>query len=209
MKKILTVLLCGTLTLTLTACGEKSNSTVRTPSASTVENDIYKEPTNGAVITDDQTTPTSDKTTTNTASSTAQNYEIEDDLGGVNILAYQGVGVKFSIPSKIDGKNVIKIDEYAFRGTPVTNVIIPSTVKTIETRAFTGCSKLELLTVSDGVKVIDGYAFANCPKLSLVTLPDSVVEISNGAFDDCPNLMLTYRGKTYTAANVEELYDFF
>lgn len=219
MKKTLTILLCGVLTLTLTACGDKSTSVVKAPTASSSANETpYKAPSaskGGTTIIEDRTDsdtaskPSGTTDTTGTTSNAADDYEVEEDLGGVNILRYRGEGGKVSIPSVIGGEKVIQIGEHAFRGSAVTNVTIPATVREIETHAFTGCDSLEFLTIAEGVEVIDGYAFSECPKLSLVSLPDSIKEINSGAFRNCPNLMLTYKGQTYTAANVEDLYFIF
>ena len=209
MKKLFIILLCGALTFTLTACKKTDTPLVR-PAASTSETP-YREPGgNGGVtnIGDGIETESKHTGTTSSAESKArEDYEIEDEFGTVNILRYHGEGGKIHIPTMIGGKTVAKIDEHAFRGAEVTNVTIPGTVKTIETRAFTGCDQLEILTIADGVQVIDGYAFANCAKLALVTLPDSLREVGTGAFNDCPLIQLTYRGKTYTAVNMDDLYD--
>lgn len=209
MKKLFTILLCGALTLTLTACGDNGTSFVFTPQSSSKT--PYKEPGgNGGVtnVGDGTETSVSHKGTTASAESKArEDYEFEDDLGGVNILHYRGDGGKVSVPSMIGGKTVVQIDEHAFRGAAVTNVTIPGTVRTIETRAFTDCDKLEILTIADGVQTIDGYAFSDCAKLALVTLPDSLREVGTGAFSGCPLVQITYRGKTYTAVNIEDLYD--
>lgn len=210
MKKLFTIILCGMLTLTLTACGNKSSSIV-TPPASSSGKTPYKGPSgNGGVTNVGDGTETESKhtgTTSSAESKAREDYEYEDDFGVVNILRYHGEGGKVSIPTMIGGKTVTWIEEYAFRGAAVTNVTIPGTVRTIRTRAFTGCDQLEILTIADGVQTIDGYAFANCPKLTLVTLPDSIREIGAEAFRDCPNIQLTYRGQTYTAVNVKDLYD--
>ena len=210
MKKLLTILLCGAAMLTFTACGKSSDDIVITPVSSS-KGTPYKEPSgNGGVTNVGDGTETTSKhtgTTSSAESKAREDYEYEDDLGVINILRYHGDGGKISVPAMIGGKTVVQIDEHAFRGAAVTNVTIPGTVKIIETRAFTSCYQLELLTIADGVETIEGYAFANCPKLTLVTLPDSLREVSAGAFDDCPRIQLTYRGKTYTAVNIKELYD--
>lgn len=209
MKKVLSILLCGVMALTLTACGSDEEAFVYTPQSSSKV--PYKEPSgNGGVTNVGDGTETASKHTGNTStaeSKAKEDYEYEDDLGVVNILRYHGEGGKITVPSMIGGKTVTHIDEHAFRGTAVTNVTIPGTVMTIETRAFTGCDQLQTLTIADGVRTIEGYAFADCDKLTLVTLPDSIREIGMGAFSDCPKLKLTYRGRTYTAVDIEELYD--
>ena len=209
MKKLLIILLCGA-TLMLTACGNSSDTLI-IPTTSSSKGTPYREPGGNGGVTDvgdgTETTSKHTGTTASAESKAREDYEFEDDLGVVNILRYHGEGGKIHIPTMIGGKTVAKIDEHAFRGAEVTNVTIPGTVKTIETRAFTGCSQLEILTIADGVQVLDGYAFANCAKLALVTLPDSLREVGTGAFSDCPLIQLTYRGKTYTAVNMDDLYD--
>lgn len=211
MKKLFIILMCGAMTFTLTACKKTETPVVRTPE-STSETP-YREPSgNGGVtnVGDGIETETTHTGTTSSAESKArEDYEYEDDFGTVNILKYHGEGGKIHIPTKIGGKTVTQIDEYAFRGAAVTNVTIPGTVKTIETRAFSGCDKLEILTIAEGVETIDGYAFANCSNLTLVSLPDSLKELGTEAFRDCPSLMLTYKDQTYTAVNISELYDLF
>lgn len=206
MKKFVSVILCGIMIFTLTGCKKKSAS-ISPVVPSSKSGDVYKEPTGGGITIVDPVTST--PTVTTTTSEAASDYEVEDDLGGVNIVRYHGEGGKINIPQKIDDKTVIQIDEHAFRGAEVTSVTIPGTVREIETHAFSGCYLLETLTIAEGVQIIDGYAFSNCESLSLVTLPDSIEEINAGAFNDCPKLVLTFKGKTYTAANLEELYEYF
>lgn len=208
MKKIVSILLCGVMTLTLAGC-KKGSSTISPAASSSKSGTTYKQPSGnggGVAITDPAASVPS---VTNATSEVASDYEIEDDLGGVDIVRYHGKGGKVTVPQTINKQKVIKIDEHAFRGSEVTNVTIPGTVREIETHAFSGCDKLETLTIAEGVEVIDGYAFSNCERLCLVTLPDSIREINAGAFDYCPNLQLTFKGKTYTAVDLEELYEYF
>lgn len=207
MKRIVSILLCGAVILSLAGC-KKTSSPTSPVISSSKSGTIYKQPSgNGGVTIIDPAA--SSPSAANATSEAASDYEIEDDLGGVNIVRYHGKGGKINIPQKIGGKTVIQIDEHAFRGTAVTNVTIPGTVREIETHAFTGCDMLETLTIAEGVQIIDGYAFSNCQRLCLVTLPDSIREINAGAFNYCPNLQLTFKGKTYTAVNLEELYEYF
>lgn len=215
MKRLLCVLLCGTAVLTLSGC-KKKNNTITPAVTSSSKGTPYKEPTgNGSggatIIGDDDNTAASKSSRFNyiSTSEVEEDYEVEDDLGGVNILRYRGEGGKISVPSVIGGKSVLKIDEHAFRGAEITSVVIPGAIRTIETHAFSGCGKLEQLTIGDGVETIEDYAFADCPKLTLVSLPDNLKEIGTGAFRDCPNIMVTYKGQTYTVTNVEELYEVF
>lgn len=212
MKKLLTILSCAAVICALTACKDNGSAAVRPAVSSSSKGTPYKEPTNTSRGTDvpneTSTTQTSESSRFNyiSTSDVEKDYEVEEDLGGVNILRYRGEGGKVTVPSVIGGKDVIRICQHAFRGSEVTNVVIPSSVKIIETHAFSGCDVLESLTLSEGVEEINDYAFADCPKLALVSLPDSIREIGSGSFRNCPSLMLTYKGQTYTIANVEELY---
>ncbi len=215
MKKLLTMLLCGAVICTLTACKDTSSDIIKPAVSSASKGTPYKEPTHTSHDTNTVTAESSPATSKSSrfnyisTSEVEKDYEVEDDIGGVSILRYRGEGGKVNIPSVIGGKTVVKIDEHAFRGSEITNVVIPSSVVTIETHAFSGCDKLESLTISEGVEIIDDYAFADCPKLALVSLPDSIKEIGSGSFRNCPSLLLTYKGQTYTITNVRDLYDIF
>lgn len=83
------------------------------------------------------------------------NYEWRDAFTG-----------KLDIPSEIDGKTVVTLG--SFRGMKyVESVVVPNTVKEIETSSFEGC-----------------------PKLKSIYIPSSVTKIGESAFDFCPNLTI-------------------
>ena len=52
----------------------------------------------------------------------------------------------------------------------------------IGTQAFSGCSKLADITMSDGVIEIGRFAFRDCTNLSTLSIPDSVATIGMQAF---------------------------
>ena len=197
--------------LTFTGCKKKNDAPITPITTSSKSGTPYKAPTvngGGVTIVDEPAAPiTSTPAGTNTTSDAALEYEVEEDFDGVSIVRYVGEGGKIIVPTVINSQNVVKIDEHAFRGADVTSVTIPGAIREIETHAFTGCDMLETLTISEGVEIIDGYAFSNCQRLTLVTLPDSLREINAGAFSYCPNVQVTFRGETYTAVNIEELYE--
>lgn len=218
MRKLPIIILCGTLALA--GCGKKEQSAVKPAASSTSNADVYKEPikkdTGGTtVIVDDPAASRANAANSESGgkskntSSSADDYVIEDDLGGTVIQKYMGKGGKVTVPSKLDKKDVIGIADNAFRGAEITRVVVPSTVRAVGLHAFSGCDTLESVEIAEGVEEIGGYAFADCPKLCIVKLPDSIKEIGSGAFNSCPELKLTYKGQTYTPANVEELYDVF
>lgn len=67
-------------------------------------------------------------------------------------------------------------------------LIIPSSVESIENYAFHGCSKLTSVKIPDSVISIGNWAFGYCESLTSVTIPDSVTRIGYEAFGGCIRL---------------------
>ncbi len=65
---------------------------------------------------------------------------------------------------------------------------IPSTVLKIEHGAFSYCTSLETVKISNGVTSIGVQTFLGCSSLTNIEIPDSVTEIDSGAFMDCISL---------------------
>ncbi len=88
--------------------------------------------------------------------------------------------------------------------------IVPNSVTTIESNAFSYCEKITSISIPNSVKEIGEWAFANCKSLTSISLPCNITEINksllsrtniksitipNGvrvigeyAFAECPNL---------------------
>ena len=71
------------------------------------------------------------------------------------------------------GPNITEISDRMFADTPLTEVTIPSNIKTVGERAFYHCIFLEKLTISSGVEEIRPNAFMSCDKLSEIIIEDS------------------------------------
>ncbi len=87
----------------------------------------------------------------------------------VTIVSYpeQATGA-VNIPSKIDGKEVVAIDDGAFQAcTLITEVIIPDTVKTIGKYAFAYCVTLKSVTIPSSVTSIGKNAFQNSKSVTI------------------------------------------
>ncbi len=77
----------------------------------------------------------------------------------------------------------------AFQGcTSLAEITIPDGVTTIEDRCFMGCANLREITIPDSVTTIGWNAFQGCTSLAEITIPDSVTTIESGAFQDCTSL---------------------
>ena len=67
-------------------------------------------------------------------------------------------------------------------------ITFPSTLKTIESYAFSDCSGLTVLNLPEGLSNIGNGVFQNCDGLTEITIPGSLESISGQAFVSCKNL---------------------
>lgn len=72
--------------------------------------------------------------------------------------------------------------------TAIKQVIMPDTVIEILSEAFSGCTGLESISISNGITSIVNKMFIYCTSLASVTIPDSVTRIESQAFEDCKSL---------------------
>ena len=77
-----------------------------------------------------------------------------------------------------------------FGGDKITEVFIPSSIKTIEANAFYRCEKLTDVHFAENsvLESVGEYAFQRCFSLVSVTLPKSVKTLGNRVFDELNNL---------------------
>ena len=68
------------------------------------------------------------------------------------------------------------------------DVVIPDTVKSIGSSAFSDCKELTSVGIPDSVTSIDNCAFSGCISLESVEIPDSVTSINDSAFSGCTSL---------------------
>ena len=85
------------------------------------------------------------------------NFQYEDNGENVSIYAYNGSDKEVTIPAYINGKAVTEINDYAFLlCNSVEKIIVPSTVTTIHTNAFSGAGNLkDVVLASSDTKIKD------------------------------------------------------
>ncbi len=105
---------------------------------------------------------------------TSVTYTYTVSQNEITITGYQGTETKLIIPETIDGLRVVAIGREAFRESALVEVVIPSTVKTI-----------------------DWFAFYGCASLKSITIPTSVTKIEYGVFDGCPRLTVSCEANSY------------
>lgn len=76
---------------------------------------------------------------------------------------------------------------FAFQS-QITELVIPNSVTTIGTWAFSSCRFLENVTLGNSVTSIGSSAFYDCKLLESIDIPDAVTSISGSAFAYCTSL---------------------
>jgi hypothetical protein len=113
----------------------------------------------------------------------------------VTVYAYTGAGTSVTIPSSIGGLPVTAIGKSAFYGnSTVTDVTIPSSVRTLEDYAFWFCLALTNITIPGSVTSIGDGAFQSCTALPTISIPESVTNLPGSAFWGCTALSKNTNG---------------
>lgn len=143
-------------------------------------------------------------------------WKVNDDFTEITITNYKGTRKDVVIPASIQDVPVVCIGGTAFRYAPISSIVIPDSVKTIEDgdsdradysvfansyltsvtfpkgiyigkNAFYYCSRLTSIVIPDGAVLGEG-AFADCENLEVVTLEEGVKRIPEGCFKNCKKL---------------------
>lgn len=116
---------------------------------------------------------------------TISGYLNQDDLRTLNSL---------SALAELDLEQVHMevLPSHSFRdNVSLVSIKLPATLTTIESFAFSKCSKLADITIPEGVTTIEEFAFSGCTALTDLTLPASITSIGNYAFSGCNRLHIT------------------
>lgn len=78
---------------------------------------------------------------------------------------------------------VRKIGTFAFSGSYIRSISLPSALRVIELGLCMECKYLESINIPDNVECIEGDAFKKCERLSIpLIIPESIDSIGDGAF---------------------------
>lgn len=135
---------------------------------------------------------------------------VPSQINGMNVVSISGNARKTLFPNAREitlPETLREIDGYAFAGcSELKSIIIPARVEDIGKYAFQNCKSLSSIKFSEGLKEIGTGAFVGCTSLTKIDLPDSMRELSQNAFDYNVAFTVTYKGKSYTPANIGDLY---
>lgn len=70
----------------------------------------------------------------------------------------------------------------------VENLILPKSVKTINSSAFSNCQNLVSVSLPAGLQYIGENAFGDCKSLNMIDLPENLVALKYEAFKNCASL---------------------
>ena len=83
---------------------------------------------------------------------------------------------------------VSSIEDNAFSGTSLEEIIIPYSVRSIGEKAFYECEDLKKVTLQNNMTEIAERSFCGCTSLKSINIPKSVTTIGASAFYDCTSL---------------------
>jgi uncharacterized protein YjdB len=120
-------------------------------------------------------------------------YSIDPASSTATITRYTGYGGDVTVPDSFTYNmvtyKIATIYDTAFSGcTGVTSVKISDNVTAIGINAFLGCTGLTSLNLGNGVKTICASAFQGCTGLVNLIVPNSTTTINANAFKGCTKL---------------------
>lgn len=125
-------------------------------------------------------------------------YTTDNYLGECTIVKYNGTAATVTIPRSIDSCKVTCIDNGAFyKNETLTEVTLPSSIRTIGANAFHGCTELEKVNGLEKVKEFGEYAFAKT-KLKSADLSGAQGFLGEGLFNGCTSLKKVALGEKVT-----------
>ncbi len=115
-----------------------------------------------------------------------QSVELPDTVTAIHTRAFMDCsGLKdINIPSD----SVVRIGDFAFAGSGLTEIILPDGLNEVGSGAFQKCYGLKQVTISNGDVEIGENAFDRCSGLNSIRIPEGIRKIENAVFYSCTGL---------------------
>ena len=128
------------------------------------------------------------------------NYNSVDATYG-NILAILMGYNCFSnvVENIIIGEGVTHIPQGIFKGTSISEIVMPNSVISIGSYAFSNCSALTDISFSENLNTISSSAFSSCSSIEKISLPKTVTSLGSYTFSNCTSLKYIDIPKSITA----------
>jgi len=123
----------------------------------------------------------------------------------VGVLFNKGQTILLKCPvgksgSYVIPNTVISVESYAFSDCiNLTDITMGNSVLSIGLGAFSGCAGLVSIVIPDNVTSIRAYAFRDCIGLTEIVIPDSIARIEGGTFFNCTGLTNVTMGNGVTS----------
>ena len=102
---------------------------------------------------------------------------------------YVGDETEVVIPEIFSGQAPSILGGACFKGNSnVTSIIMPNSIREIETYCIAECTSLTNITLSNILEIFGDYALRGCTTLEHINLPNSLLEIGQNAFNMCSSL---------------------
>ncbi len=95
------------------------------------------------------------------------------------------------IPDKVPYNNknyIVTSVGNAFKGEPITSIVMSNTVTTVGIGAFQDCTDLASVTLSESIAKLQQNMFTNCTSLKEITIPGGVTKFPSSLFKGCTAL---------------------
>lgn len=89
------------------------------------------------------------------------------------------------VPATYENLPVTTLGFGAFQDAPITSVVIPNSITTMENNVFWDCTSLTSVSLSKNITSISTNAFKNCTSLTSLAIPEGVTTIAKDAFYSC------------------------
>lgn len=111
-----------------------------------------------------------------------------DENGVVYNVNKQDMEKYYSNPEQF-WAGIKELAPFSFTNSGAKSLVIPNTVKRIQSRAFHSAKHLEKIVLPEGLKEIEKDTFRWCWSLKEVYIPKSVLKIGDNAFAACESLV--------------------
>ena len=97
-------------------------------------------------------------------------YKVDGNLivtkDGKKVVTY----IKSGVVSQVIPEGIETLENNAFTNIKASEIILPSTLKTIEREAFGGCANITTITIPNNVETIGTNAFSSCSNLAEIRI---------------------------------------
>lgn len=117
--------------------------------------------------------------------------DIFNNTTGIKKLTWNANGVSSQFVPTVNieqvtiGSGVTELPQYFLQNAKITSLSLPSSLTTIGSYAFQGCSGLSSLSLPSNLATIGSYAFQNCNGITSLTIPENLTSIGSNAFSGC------------------------